>query len=169
MFNLFKKKYTNKRELEIDLFFKYVNWYKLLVQQWGLYPSFNAASDAILRLKEYKERLRKDWKKNPNFTLAEMLSGSGYFPRFLPSRSEWFFDDIPTILQKMGIREGDYTIWASAYNMFGRKRKQIIFKAVSEMSTWHIKRVMKSQYLRISHRNARVFQNELTKRGVKLW
>jgi hypothetical protein len=168
MFNLFKKKYTNKRELEIDLFFKYVNWYKLLVQQWELYPNFTVANDKVGQLRKNTETIRRIWKANPEQDLAQILSLMCFLPKRLP-KTDWYFDDIPTILQKMGIREADYYIWGSAYNIFGRKRRQMIYRVVSEMSTWHIKRIMKSKYLRISNHSAHVFQWELTKRGVKLW
>ena len=176
MFNLFKKKYTNKRELEIDIFFRHVNWYKLLVIIWEMYPSFRAANDPIAELKRNQNQIKKIWLNNPEMSIGQVLDSLGLFAGSSKLKNinsyrncQWYNDQPEDILDKLVILDRERIIWCSRYNIFGKERKVPVYMLVKDMSTNHIRIILKSQYVRISNRYAHIFKNELTKRGKKSW
>jgi hypothetical protein len=172
MLRIFKKKYTNKRELEIKIISKYINWYKLLVQQWNLFPNYTVASDTIKNLKEYKDYIKNRWKKNPELSLGEILSLLGFLPKNIISSSKtstWYYEDYEDIMCRMNVPERDYLIWRSSYNIFGKRRKHAVYQLVKDMSSYHIKKILNSSMLIMSDRYAQVLKDELTLRGTKPW
>lgn len=128
---IFKKKYTNKRELEIDLFFKYVNWYKLL-KSWSLFPTYALASDTILIFKQNTELIKTLWKDNPNKSLPQILALYGNLPfkhiRKTGSNFEWYFSSISELMETMNIPQGLYDIEFINEWPWGTKRKQPIWR-----------------------------------------
>ena len=126
-----KRTYTNRRELEIDLFFKYVNWYKLL-KKWGLYPTFAKATDTIFEYKQKTESIRKVWKNHPNQTLPQILAVMGILPlkhvRRGTDNAQWYFSTINNLMEDMNIPRDLYTIERKDTWIFNIKRKNPIYK-----------------------------------------
>jgi len=175
MFNLFKKRYTNKRELEIDTFFEHVNWYVLLVNIWKLYPTFHSSVNHIIILKNNIELIKKRWKDNQQMTLPQVLDSLELLPiswKFkkakLDQSTDWYWMSIEELMYSMHVPEQHFIIWRSAYNRFGIKRRKAIFILIKNLSTKHIKLILKNQSITIGHRYSNIFMNELEKRSEKL-
>jgi hypothetical protein len=170
MLKLFRKRYTSKREMEIDIFFKHVNWYKLL-KAWDLYPSFHAASGAILELKRRQTEIKKVWHDNPTLSLPALLSSMGLIHKTILRKnrgdnSDWYFSSIDDLFYAMNIPEREHFIWCSLFNMFGFKRKYPDCMLVKDLSTRHIRKIIKGQKIKSRFKTALLA--ELEKRGKTL-
>lgn len=176
MLKLFKRTYNNKRDSEIEIFFKHVNWYKLL-RGWNLFPTFIEARDTIDLLKREQERIRVAWHNNPHYSLGELLTSMEILPitkikslyrkgviLYGDSNPDWYFSSIDDLMELMGIPAREHKIWASQYNIFGCKRKFPKVILIKDMSTWHIKRVLKNQKFTLSYRYSKYFKEELERR-----
>ena len=166
MIKIFKKSYTNLRELQIDLFFKYVNWYKLLVKVWGIYPTFSTASDAILELKQNSKLIKRNWLANPNLTIAQVIDYLGLTFLKDKTKSDWYYYSINDILRELNIPERMTTAWRSSYNVFGMKRKNPKYIIVAEMHTVHIQKILERQNVHFS-KIGELLIKELEMRNVK--
>lgn len=152
MIRIFKKTYTNKRELEIETFFKNVNWYKLL-KAWGIFPSFKAASETIMDLRSNTKCIKKTWLNNLTYSLPQVLSVLNLLPQSVIeqkhdhfAKSKWYFSTYRDLMEEMNIPKSEFLIWCSSYNMFGKKRKQPSCSLIKNLSTWHIKRILKTRF-----------------------
>lgn len=170
MLKLFRRTYHNKRDAEIEIFFKHVNWYKLL-HVWGLFSTFIEARETIYLLKREQERIKQVWHDNPLDSLAQVLASMNLLPmRKITkgnSNSDWYFSSIEDLMVLMDIPECEHKLWVSIYNIFNIKRKYPKVILIKDMSTWHIKRILKFKKLTISYRFRRYFQEELVRRGYK--
>lgn len=167
MLKLFRRTYHSKRDAEIEIFFQHVNWYKLL-KEWGLFPTFLEARNTIYILKREQERIRQTWHDNPNSSLAQILASMGLLPIKKISKGNnnatWYFDSIEDLMEMMGVAKREYVLWTSRYNIFGFERKYPKVILLKDMSTCHIKRILKSQHFTLTYNYSKLFQEELKRR-----
>jgi hypothetical protein len=169
MIKLLMKRYTSKHDMKIEVFFKHVNWYKLL-RAWDLYPSFHAASGLILELKRKQKEIKNMWHDNPTLSLPALLSSMGLLPprvlkKVREGNTDWYFASIDDLFHIMGIAGREYFIWCSGENMFGFKRKYPKCKFVKDLSSRYIRKILKFKH---SKRFQMALIAELERRGKTL-
>lgn len=167
MLKLFRRTYHSKRDAEIEIFFKHVNWYKLL-HVWGLFPTFLEARETIDTLRKEQDRIRKTWHNNPTSSLAQVLASMNLLPIKRISKgnknADWYFASIEDLMVVMGVPEMEYRLWSSMYNIFGLKRKYPKVSLVKDLSTFHLKRILRTQKFNMTHRFYKILQEELNRR-----
>jgi len=127
------KLYKSKKELEINLFFKYVSWWKLITQIWGIGHNFTSVRSIVSNIRENTKAIKKTWGNNMHLTLPQVLIAMELLPfKIIISKpghlSDWYFMDIPTMLYEMNIPKSLYTIERKTTWFFGIKRKKPIYK-----------------------------------------
>ena len=104
-----------KRKLEIDVFFRFVDWNKL-VEKWDLYPRRNYHNyiNMVETLKRKQNSIQKVWKQNLNMTLPKLLDAMGLlqiqYQKRLNSNNSWYFANISDIMYLMGIPKTWYSM-----------------------------------------------------------
>jgi hypothetical protein len=173
MIRLLRKKYTTKRDMEIDIFFKHVNWYKLL-RAWDLFPSFHAASETILELKRNQKKIKKMWHDNPTLSLPALLTSMNLLTTKIVKRNRgenanWYFSSIDDLFVVMGIPEREHFIWCTMFNRLGIRRKYPDCVLIKDLSTEHIRKILKGRPVgTIKTRFRTALLAELERRGKTL-
>jgi hypothetical protein len=165
---LVMKKNVNKRILQIELFFEYVNWYKLL-QSWKLFPTFVEAVDTVNLLRENKKLIRRTWLDNIELTLPQVLAMLILLPldnvKKGYNNTTWYFSTIDQLMETMKIPTSKYVIWYSPFDVLNIRRKQPMYYVIAKMPTWRIKRALSLRQVTTT-KFKEAFDAELKSRSV---
>jgi hypothetical protein len=166
MLKLFKCKYTNKRDIEIEVFFKHVNWYKLL-KHWGLFKTFSEAIETINLYRSKTKQIKKVWHNNPTNSLPQILTYMEILPlkyvKKTYKNTDWYFSTIQDLLEVMNVPEREYLVWSSVNNCLGFKRKHPKIVLIKDLSTRYMKRMLKNHFPKTTKLRT-AFQNEIDRR-----
>jgi hypothetical protein len=106
--------YNTKKELQIDLFFDHVNWYKLLTD-WHVHATGPEMTVTVASLNNNINLIKKTWKQNPELTLPQILTSLFLLPlkyiRKGNSNTNWYFSTFEDLMHTLQVDEKHYMIY----------------------------------------------------------